>query len=579
VTRPRLCAGCASKPVAASGHSQCFDCLPGGPYVPPPCRRCGSSADYYSAGLCRRCHRLAPLVVDSCRDCLAWGVTRASGWICQGCKGWRKRFRTTQQCPSCRRHLALNAEGVCRLCWRQAALVRLPRQHLSVIDANQYGQQLFFADLFRQQRTPGPGPAPIRPALRPGDYPVTVTHRQLVLFDLARDLAAFRHHQIPELPELPDPQLAALLDQVAHDHATGHGWSRTRLNAARQAIRVLLAIQDTPGAPIRASDVTRVDQLGLAVQPVLDVLTTAGMLHDDRPPSIDAWFARHIDGLPEPMLSEVLAWFDALCNGSTTPPRLRPRSPKTARLRIHHAMPVLRAWANAGHGSLREITRDDIREALPAEGTARSLIGQSLRSLFRVLKGRKIVFADPTARIRTGRPETRDPLPLELTVLREALTSTDPARAALAALVAFHAPRNGELHGLHLTDVRDGRLRLPERTVPLAEPVQARIAAWLDHRARRWPRTVNPHLFINTYTGVRTGPVSQLWINQTIGLSAQAVREDRILHEAIATGGDIRRLIDLFGLSVAGAERYARVVHEPDLDDTAGFGSRTHGPS
>ncbi len=228
---------------------------------------------------------------------------------------------------------------------------------------------------------------------------------------------------------------------------------------------------------------------------------------------------------------------------------------------------------------LREITADHIHQALPSEGSARALIGSSLRSLFRVLKGRKIVFTDPTTRFRTGRPETRDPLPLELTILREALASIDPARAALAALVAFHAPRTGELQGLHLTDVRDGRLRLPERTVPLAEPVQQRITAWLDHRARRWPRTINPHLFINTYTGVRTGPVSHLWINQTIGLSAQAVRDDRILHEAIATGGDIRRLVDLFGLSVAGAERYARVVHEPVLDDTAGFGSRTDATS
>ncbi len=136
-------------------------------------------------------------------------------------------------------------------------------------------------------------------------------------------------------------------------------------------------------------------------------------------------------------------------------------------------MPVLRAWAAAGHGSLREITPDHIRETLPPEGSARSLIGQALRSLFRVLKERKIVFTDPTARIRTGKPETRDPLPMDLTILRQALTSTDPARAA-------------------------GRLRLPERTVPLAEPVQDRIAAWLDHRGRRWPRTINPHLFINS---------------------------------------------------------------------------------
>jgi hypothetical protein len=48
------------------------------------------------------------------------------------------------------------------------------------------------------------------------------------------------------------------------------------------------------------------------------------------------------------------------------------------------------------------------------------------------------------------------------------------------------------------------------------------------------------------------------WITGTIGTSEQAIREDRILDEALATNGDIRRLCDLFGLTVGGAERYGR---------------------
>jgi hypothetical protein len=76
--------------------------------------------------------------------------------------------------------------------------------------------------------------------------------------------------------------------------------------------------------------------------------------------------------------------------------------------------------------------------------------------------------------------------------------------------------------------------------------------------ARRWPATVNPRLFINWYTAVRETPVSSPWISHTLGTSPQAVREDRILDEALATGGDIRRLCDLFGLTVGGAERHTR---------------------
>jgi hypothetical protein len=43
----------------------------------------------------------------------------------------------------------------------------------------------------------------------------------------------------------------------------------------------------------------------------------------------------------------------------------------------------------------------------------------------------------------------------------------------------------------------------------------------------------------------------------------QALRSDRILHEAIATDGDPRRLCDLFGLSIQCAGRYTDAVSEP----------------
>jgi hypothetical protein len=48
---------------------------------------------------------------------------------------------------------------------------------------------------------------------------------------------------------------------------------------------------------------------------------------------------------------------------------------------------------------------------------------------------------------------------------------------------------------------------------------------------------------------------------------AQSFRFDRILDEAHATGGDIRRLMDLFG-SVATAHRYVRTVVDTGLDYT-----------
>jgi hypothetical protein len=45
----------------------------------------------------------------------------------------------------------------------------------------------------------------------------------------------------------------------------------------------------------------------------------------------------------------------------------------------------------------------------------------------------------------------------------------------------------------------------------------------------------------------------------------QTLREDRILHEAHATGGDPRRISDLFGLSISAATRYTNTIDHPDL--------------
>jgi hypothetical protein len=87
-----------------------------------------------------------------------------------------------------------------------------------------------------------------------------------------------------------------------------------------------------------------------------------------------------------------------------------------------------------------------------------------------------------------------------------------------------------------LTNLRDGRLYLDGCVSILAQPVLDRIRAWLDLRQRGWPTTANPHLFVTWHIARRTEPASRRWIWLTIGpgLSAAAIREDRILNEAHA---------------------------------------------
>jgi hypothetical protein len=54
--------------------------------------------------------------------------------------------------------------------------------------------------------------------------------------------------------------------------------------------------------------------------------------------------------------------------------------------------------------------------------------------------------------------------------------------------------------------------------------------------------------------------VTKNWAREQLGMSGQQIRLDRIFYEAVTTGGDLRVLADLFGLSIASAARYASLI-------------------
>jgi hypothetical protein len=514
--------------------------------------------------LCVRCHRFSPLTVDSCPDCHAWGTRRGNAWLCEGCRGWRRHHPDRADCVICARTSHVNDDGLCRLCRKQALWLPNGASEDRAEHIRRWGHQLYFADMFtglgvraaraaaaEQRRQQQPQPIPAR---RP------VRHQQMVAFALPRDLHA---GHVRGFPAPLDTGLAAYLDECVTRHAARHDWDTKVATRTRMGLHILLALQDTPGAAINASDVAALSVTDVPVRPVLDVLTAAGFLHDDRVPTIERWFLAKTTGLPTEMATDLRCWFDVMRHGHTSPPRSVPRAPRTIQAKLRWALPALRTWAAGGHDHLREVTRDDVLAILPDSCTPRHTMLQGLRSIFRLLKAHKRVFVNPAARIPLGRGAGRIPLSTPVDRIREALTSDDITQAAIAALVAFHTLYSRQLRDLQLTDLRDGRVHLDGRSIPLAAPVRERLRAYLDYRAARWPATANPHLFIHYRSANHTGPVRIEWLAHRLGLSTQALREDRILYEVHATSGDIRRLCDLFGLSVGGAERYLTILDPP----------------
>lgn len=457
-------------------------------------------------------------------------------------------------CPHCGRETWIGGVGGCLLCLDQARRLQEPGRAPDLAAANRHGQQLALANMRFQRHYPPRLKSP------PQTPPFTPTAwRQLVLVDLDPDPEVLRRRRLAAEGGLLDHCRAAL-----DDHGDRHGWSVRQRNVVVQSLRLLAVLQDTPGAKIAASDVAMLPRHGGNIESTLEVLEAAGLLLDDRLPRVERYFAERAAGLPEPLKAELDVWIEVMLKGSTRAPRRKPRDPETVQLHVTALMPIVRTWTEAGHSSLAEITTEQVRAGLPASGGRRNLAEFGLRSLFEILKGRRLIFADPMRAIPATPVNSSVPLPLDTAAIREALDSPDPAIALAVALVAFHALTSAQLRALLLTDVVDGRLQLGAREIPLADPVLVRLRAWLDLRARTWPASVNPHLFVSRRSAPRLIEVGRNFPWTRTNLKPQALREDRILQEIHASGGDVRRICDLFGMSVSSAMRYAGTLDQVD---------------
>jgi len=471
----------------------------------------------------------------SCRDCYAWGLLPSRR--CTACTSFRWAHPEIGACSSCHRLVPLK-RGYCRLCWCQAGAEAKAQgwtPSLAPVLHRVRDHQLFLAGLQRQRarkgqsklgkqgrRTPRPAPTPAIDTEVPGWV-------QPALFASRRDLVAFdrdRH------ADLTNPWLVHAQYET-RSWGLARGWPEWVLREVDRALVIVLS--GHTGEKIRYSEIfSALSRRALGVLRPAEILDRLGLLDDDRPAAFDLWLQRKLADLPPGIRRDVEHWLRTLRDGG---PRTAPRALPTAWVYLNNALPALATWSTC-YDHLREVTRDDVTAIADAAGGRRHDRLTALRSLFRHCKRSGTIFRDPTSRVRVGRYQPGELIPLQPSEIEEALTAaTTPVARLAVALAAIHAARPKAIRLMRLDDVDLGnrRLVIGGRARRLDDLTRQALTEWLDHRRRHWPDTANPHLIISRNTAMDNRPASGVWITQHLrGKTAtlERLRVDRQLEEA-----------------------------------------------
>lgn len=457
--------------------------------------------------------------------------------------------------------------GVCRLCRKQAALVAGP-DNKGAVDyavAAVTGQQLFFADLPVSDRTRRARAAALPPGpLGTAPTPVTVSTpspagAQQLLCDPPRDC---RHASSLDPPR--DPMFLERVLRHAELLAEHQGWPPRTLQQVRRGLRMLAGCHD-PGEPIKASTVTGMSSAGVPAVRVLDVLTAAGdgIVVQDGPDSLTVWIDAKFRDLPTQMRQELQVWIDVLRHG-TGRRRARPR--RTVFARLAGIRPFLLETA-VHYSTLRQVTPDDVTGWLDGR-KHQANDASALRDLFGTLKSARLVFTNPTARVRVIGPNQTTPsrlTPDALQLIGQA-AARNPALRVVLALVGVHVlwPRQVRSLRLEHLDLPNSRLDIGGATRTMDPFTADAISGYLTYRHTSWPHTSNPHLLVTRRTAHDQAAVSEFWLSSLLRhlpVTLRQLREDRIMDEARATDADPLHLSAMFGLGAQAGLRYTHAVH------------------
>ncbi|MCC3652614.1 hypothetical protein LIX60_14290 [Streptomyces sp. S07_1.15] len=535
----------------------------------------------------RRRPRLVPQshhTRGSCEHCLAWANDR---WkVCIPCTDWRIKHPDPAPCSRCRRVLPLS-KSLCRFCTLVLAETEVDLHQAALVG----GDQLWFGGPFTPTMRTDYGPDGSAPskgryaalrrqakaaarAARPLSPHLAAPGQQALFDGPARDWSRLDEAELPAMTAAA----AAVLDDFGRHHLPDRGWQREQVGSSIRVLRILMAYLGAD-VPIREADIRSLASLGSNHQcaRVIDYLRRRDLLDEDESVNADLAGARAVaDGLPDAFARAVNTWIDVLV-GQATKPSL-PVAPATARRYVRDAVAVLKQWDADGLTDLRAITKTHVEDAItddtdPVERRARHV---ALRSLFRALRRERLIFRDPARGIRLH-VSPRLPAPLPSDRLRGLLDKVPETRGRLIlALVAIHALTPANLRRLQLRglDRASGQLRVirPGRSdhiVFLDELTLGLATDWVIERSRLWPRTTNPHLLISRVTAASDGnpEITKYPLQATfrrVGISASALRQDRILDEAHATADPVH-LMRLFGLAETTAVNYVATAHPADI--------------
>ena len=351
--------------------------------------------------------------------------------------------------------------------------------------------------------------------------------------------------------------LPASLADALGDFATERGWPEALCERVAEAVSVLLAGHG-PGHVDEAA-IAALAQRHLPVRHTRAFLASCGLATSAPFAATGAWVDERLARFAPRIATEVRVWLEVL-GGSG---RARPKHPDTLRTYLWSAQDPLEAFSSR-YESLREVTRDDVLAELAIlEGSRRAMTGIALRSLFRTLKAKKLIFVNPTARLRPGRGPERPVLGLDTPTRTDLLGRVERVdHRLIVLLVGVHALSRHQICHLLLDDVNttESTLEVVGRRRRLDELTNDTLLAWLRERADRFPTTANPYLLVNPHTAFGLAPINPSVITslfRVLPTTAGALRDDRLLAEARACGGDPLHLVRLFGLSARTAMRYA----------------------